>query len=61
MSSGGRPIGAAKGKPNQHHGLVPPPPPPRTLCTATPRQHSALIWFALQCSKSKTMYCELWR
>ena len=28
VSSGERPIGVAKGKANQNHGLVPPPPPP---------------------------------
>ena len=37
-------------------GIPPPPPPParpQGNLKATSRQHSALIWFALQCSKAK--------
>ena len=33
-----------------------PPPPPHTQ--GNPRQHSALVWFALRCSKGKTAHRE---
>ena len=31
----------------------PPPPPPHPHANATSRQHSALVWFAVQCSKAE--------
>ena len=45
MCKGERPIGAAKGKQNEHHGFVPPPPPALYFPISPHSPHFPDSWF----------------